>query len=149
MRINDKEKENGALVDCINLLEQVLIDNQCVLDESQEDVIKALKIKAGLLLDAEIKSLGLRDGFYVFELARSDGKSKFFYCNPDDSVFYNICIPQAIEMDKNPAMRKRRLDEYNAKSETKSVGSCVKSLEDAISNIGTESNTSGLRINRH
>jgi len=136
MRINnnvsDKETSN---VETFDFIEKLIQKNGFSLTEKEESKLKSLKIKAGVLLDSEINYHGIKDGLYLFEQKISNGTSKLFYCNPDDAEFYMMCIPKAIEMDKNERLRERRLEEFQKKCENVQKEAEILSPEQAIRNI--------------
>jgi len=140
MQINKETITKDDLVDCINLVEKIRSESYWSIPESDEKLLTELKTKAGLIVQAEVKCLGLQKGFYVFVLEMNNGTSKIFNCNPDDIDFYNMCIPKAIEMDKNPEMRKRRLEEFNKKSDENIKGKMLLSVDDAIKNLADKLN---------
>ncbi len=76
----------------------------------------------------EVSYVGVTPGgFYQYEIAFQYGK-KMFYCNPDDANFYNHCIKHALEFDKDPVNRQKRLNATIEQIKTKDF----MGIEDAI-----------------
>lgn len=123
----EEEKLRAALIKAIEIIEEI-----SEYDGRGEIIgLKDLKKAAGLIVTAEVVSLGIHKGYYLFEERRADGVVKQFLCNPDDVDFYNLCLPKAVEMDKNPKIRAKRLQAL-AEFEAEKPPNVLKSVDEAV-----------------
>ncbi len=111
--------------------------------------LEAIKEECKITQNASVERLGIVEGgFYRFKMTLENGDIKIFNCDPDDVGFYEYCIPFAVDSDKNPDLRRRRL-EMKKQSIQKAAEAAKECRDDGVEKSVTDVNKliDSMRIN--